>query len=84
MRQLGVVEFVTLDGVMQGLAGSDEDRDEGFAYGGWGAPMATRCWRPELDQGSARPRRISSAVAPISTWRPTGRTSPMTTRSPPA
>ena len=47
MRQLGVVEFVTLDGVMQGLAGSDEDRDEGFAYGGWGAPygdavLATR------------------------------------------
>jgi dihydrofolate reductase len=38
MRQLAIVEFVTLDGVMQGLAGSDEDREDGFPYGGWGAP----------------------------------------------
>jgi dihydrofolate reductase len=38
MRQLIVIEFVTLDGVMQGLRSPDEDRDGGFAYGGWGAP----------------------------------------------
>lgn len=36
--KLTVVEFVTLDGVMQGLGSPDEDRDGGFAYGGWGAP----------------------------------------------
>jgi dihydrofolate reductase len=29
---------VTLDGVMQGLGSPEEDRDGGFAYGGWGAP----------------------------------------------
>jgi dihydrofolate reductase len=38
MRQLIVTEFVTLDGVMQGLGSPDEDRDGGFAHGGWGAP----------------------------------------------
>ncbi|HEX4433671.1 MAG TPA: dihydrofolate reductase family protein [Acidimicrobiales bacterium] len=38
MRQVIVIEFVTLDGVMQGLGSPDEDRDGGFAYGGWGAP----------------------------------------------
>ncbi len=38
MRQLGIVEFVTLDGVMQGLGGPDEDREGGFAHGGWSAP----------------------------------------------
>ncbi len=38
MRQLMVIEFVTLDGVMQGLGSPDEDRDGGFAHGGWGAP----------------------------------------------
>ena len=38
MRNLVVVEFVTLDGVMQGLGSPDEDRDGGFEYGGWGAP----------------------------------------------
>src|ERR1700722_235937 len=38
MRQLSVIEFVTLDGVMQGLGSPDEDRDGGFTHGGWGAP----------------------------------------------
>ncbi len=38
MRQLIVIEFVTLDGVMQGLGSPDEDRDGGFTHGGWGAP----------------------------------------------
>jgi dihydrofolate reductase len=32
MRKLGLVEFVSVDGVMQGLAGPEE----GFPYGGWG------------------------------------------------
>jgi dihydrofolate reductase len=38
MRRLIVIEFVTLDGVMQGLGSPDEDRDGGFEHGGWGAP----------------------------------------------
>lgn len=40
MRRLAVIEFVTLDGVMQGLGAPDEDRDGGFEHGGWGAPYA--------------------------------------------
>lgn len=38
MRKLTIIEFVTLDGVMQGLGSPDEDRDGGFEHGGWGAP----------------------------------------------
>ncbi|GAA1639417.1 dihydrofolate reductase family protein [Catellatospora bangladeshensis] len=38
MRKLIVIEFVTLDGVMQGLGSPDEDRDGGFEHGGWSAP----------------------------------------------
>jgi dihydrofolate reductase len=38
MGQLIVTEFVTLDGVAQAPGGPDEDRDDGFAHGGWQAP----------------------------------------------
>ena len=37
MRTLVVIEFVTLDGVMQGFGSPEEDRDGGFVHGGWGA-----------------------------------------------
>ena len=39
MGKLIVTEFVTLDGVAQAPGGPDEDRDSGFAHGGWQAPL---------------------------------------------
>jgi len=38
MRKIIVVEFITIDGVMQAPGGSKEDADEGFKYGGWMGP----------------------------------------------
>jgi hypothetical protein len=38
MRKLIVSEFITLDGVIQAPGGPDEDRDGGFAHGGWTLP----------------------------------------------
>jgi dihydrofolate reductase len=42
MRALSLIEFVTLDGVMQSFGSPDEDRDGGFEHGGWGASYADR------------------------------------------
>jgi len=40
MGTLIVTEFMTLDGVGQAGGRPDEDRDGGFAHGGWMAPLA--------------------------------------------
>ena len=38
MRKIIVFEHISLDGVIQGPGGRDEDTSDGFAYGGWQAP----------------------------------------------
>ena len=40
MRKVIVLEFITLDGVIQAGGGPEEDTSGGFAYGGWTAPYA--------------------------------------------
>src|SRR5437879_1450287 len=40
MRKIIVLEFITLDGVMQAPGGPEEDKAGAFNYGGWSAPYA--------------------------------------------
>lgn len=44
MRKLIVHEFISLDGVIQAPGGENEDRDGGFARGGWTRPY----WHDEI------------------------------------
>jgi dihydrofolate reductase len=57
MRKLIVIEFITLDGVMQGLGSPDEDRDGGFTHGGWAAPYFSE------DQGAAAGEGLKETTA---------------------
>ena len=38
MRKVNVLEFISLDGVIQAGGGPEEDTSGGFAYGGWTRP----------------------------------------------
>ena len=51
MRKLSIIEFVTLDGVTQGLGGPDEDTEGGFEYGGWSAPYGDEVFARSAGQG---------------------------------
>ena len=46
MRNLAILTFLTLDGVMQAPSSPDEDPSDGFAYGGW----ARNCWDEVMGQ----------------------------------
>ena len=46
MRELAILTFVTLDGVMQSPSGPDEDPSGGFKHGGWARP----CWDDVMQQ----------------------------------
>jgi dihydrofolate reductase len=50
MRKIIVLEFITLDGVMQAPGGSKEDTAEGFKYGGWTAPYFDDMAGKEMDK----------------------------------
>jgi hypothetical protein len=46
MRDLAILTFLTLDGVMQAPRLPDEDPSGGFSQGGW----AVKCWDEVMEQ----------------------------------
>jgi dihydrofolate reductase len=54
MGALVMIEFLTVDGVMQGLGSPGEDTEGGFVHGGWGAPYAESVHQVTASAGFAR------------------------------
>ena len=54
MRNVVVSEFLTVDGVMQGPGGPDEDREEGFHEGGWQMPYFDEAGGAAVAKGLAQ------------------------------
>src|SRR5689334_3518405 len=50
MRKIFVLEFMTLDGVIQAPGASKEDAAEGFKYGGWMGPYFEEVGGQEMDK----------------------------------
>jgi dihydrofolate reductase len=55
MRKLIVAEFISLDGVIQGPGGPDEDASGDFRLGGWVVPFADEAVGEDVDALIAQP-----------------------------
>ena len=83
MGELVVNMFTSLDGVLQGPGGPDEDREGGFEYGGWQAPLLDEESGKVITDHIAGLRRYCSAAKPMKSSRPTGHSSRPRSRSRP-
>jgi dihydrofolate reductase len=55
MRKVIVLEYITLDGVIQAAGGSQEDTLEGFKYGGWQGPYFDEFLGKVMDEQMKQP-----------------------------
>lgn len=55
MRKIIVLEFITLDGVMQAPGGPEEDASGGFGFGGWTVPYFDEFSGKVMEKQMAQP-----------------------------
>jgi dihydrofolate reductase len=70
MRKLNVLEFVSLDGVIQGPGGPEEDTSGGFAYGGWTAPHGDSVSRAAMKEQMNMPFDLLLGRKTFDIWAP--------------
>lgn len=70
MRKLIAIEFVTLDGVIQGCGGPDEDPSGGFNYGGWLPPFSDPILSEVMKQQMSLPFDLLLGRKTFEIWAP--------------
>jgi dihydrofolate reductase len=55
MRKIVILEFISLDGVMQAIGTPEEDTSGGFEYGGWTVPYADEFMNEVMREQMAKP-----------------------------
>lgn len=70
MRKIIVLEHLSLDGVIQGPGGPEEDTSGGFAHGGWVAPYSDAVLGTALRQQMNQPFDLLLGRTTFDIWEP--------------
>jgi dihydrofolate reductase len=70
MRKVIVLEHMSLDGVIQGQGGPDEDTSGGFTLGGWSAPYSDEVLGTALRRQMSRPFDLLLGRKTFDIWEP--------------
>ncbi|MGJ4754164.1 dihydrofolate reductase family protein [Leptospira kmetyi] len=70
MRKIIVLEFLTLDGVIQAGGGPDEDTSGGFVYGGWSVPYSDEVIGTVMKKQMAVPFDLLLGRKTFEIWEP--------------
>ncbi|GCE07088.1 dihydrofolate reductase family protein [Dictyobacter aurantiacus] len=70
MRKVIVLEFITLDGVIQAGGGPDEDTSGGFAYGGWQVPYSDEVLGATMKKQMSLPFDLLLGRKTFEIWEP--------------
>ena len=70
MRKVIVLEFITLDGVIQAGGGPDEDTSGGFKYGGWQAPYSDDVLGTVMNKQMSMPFDLLLGRKTFEIWEP--------------
>lgn len=70
MRNVVVLEHISLDGIIQGPGGPGEDTSGGFAYGGWVAPYSDAVLGTALRQQMNQPFDLLLGRTTFEIWEP--------------
>jgi dihydrofolate reductase len=70
MRKIIVLEFMTLDGVIQGPGGPAEDTSDGFTYGGWIVPYGDEVTGQAMREQMRQPFALLLGRKTFEIWAP--------------